>query len=244
MRLIPIVAGQAVVPPVGEGEAGANVEGGNNDVAGQEGEIVFPFYHTLKLTATREYLVYPNTRGQGLCTPEDLTDDIFARFSERVDDLPKLAETKSPEIPKFVSLSEWPKWDEQFKIALGQTRSPFGARPCLSYVIRTDAEVSPEALTKVYVNIDDDLHETHVLSGVDFERDSRCVYEILQAATATTAGATYVKEHKTTHNGRAAFLTMKTQAEGLSATQTRKNRCYAICANTTFNGKGNFTYNQ
>jgi hypothetical protein len=89
---------------------------------------------------------------------------------------------------------------------LRQIRSAESKTP-ITYVLRAEAVVSPEALIAVYDSLDEDLEATHLMSGSEYMVDNGRVFNLLSDYIAPKSFAyTYIKKHAATRDGRALWL--------------------------------------
>jgi hypothetical protein len=208
----------------------------------------FPYLSVRKFKALRAWADYRLLRNEAP-NPADFNDHAITRFLKRLTELEEVAvakkdgdEKKDP--PKLASMSGWPTWVELFHTFLAQHRSAVAGTP-LSYIIREKDDVATEDLARDdWDSVDDDLVATSVLSGVAYARDNKRVYDLLKPFVMEGPGWPFVQPFNRKRDGRAAFLALKTQAEGRSAVATRKAKAYAMIATSLFTGKGKFSFDQ
>jgi hypothetical protein len=107
----------------------------------------------------------------------------------------------------------------------------------LTYVLRPTKEVSQEALDTMYYDIDTDLFNTACLNDDVFKMNNAQVYQLLKNVIFDGPGRYITKKYDTSMNGRAAFLDIKRQVEGTSATTTKKAKAYKSIATATYRKK-------
>ena len=181
-------------------------------------------------------------RGQELHVAAEITAAVLTRFRERLDELENASDDDANERKALTYFQEWHQFEERFKFTLNRLRSSVGARPTLIYVILPNSEVGEDALADVYTCIDDDLNETHTHEGESFERDNSRVYNNLQELCIGTPAWSFVREHRSTRNGRAAFLTLKTQSEGRGSPSRKEEQMLHYSSYSTLSREGRFSY--
>jgi hypothetical protein len=77
-----------------------------------------------------------------------------------------------------------------------------------------------------YDLVNEDLINTTALTGATFNNDNRSVYDLLKPLIVEGPGWSFIQTFGCTHDGRAAFLSLKRQAEGCSAVATRFDDCF------------------
>ena len=208
----------------------------------------FPYLSVRKFKALRAWADYCILRNE-VPNPADFNDRAITRFLHRLTELEEVdvakkdgGEKKDP--PKMASMSGWPTWVELFQTFLAQHKSAVAGTP-LSYIIREKDAVTAEDLARDdWDSVDDDLVTTSVLSGVAYARDNKRVYDLLKPFVMEGPGWPFVQPFNRKRDGCAAFLSLKTQAEGRSAQATRKAKAYAMIATSLFTGKGKFSFDQ
>jgi len=207
--------------------------------------VSLPYLCCMRFRGLRLFLDYKERRGDAILAG-DYTNENDAgeitRWTGRVSELDSLKD--GDEIAKPMTLESWAKWEkfeEQVDSYLRHYRNPSGTP--LSYVIRESAEVTQEIKDFEYATIDDDVIETTVLEGDQYELDNQRVFElVIKPFIVKGPGWAYAKKFARTRDGRAAYLAVKAQAEGPAAVQSRKDWAYAQIMDATFNGKGRFSF--
>jgi hypothetical protein len=105
-------------------------------------------------------------------------------------------------------------------------------------------DVTDEVRDATYDSLDDDLIATMRLQGAAYGIDNKQVFAIFKPLLIDGPGWPFIQRFNRTQNGRAAFLALKTQAEGQSAVTTRKAKAYAAIATAVYTGKGRYTIDQ
>jgi len=213
--------------------------------AGVEEPLVFPYLALRRLKALRCFLEYRSLRGERL-DADSFDDDATDVWLLRVDELEQLIEgdkKESPSMPAFTSFDKWPEWEELFITYLSHVRGAAGHTP-LTYIIREHEEVTQEMLADDYDNIDEELINTIRLQGPAYKTDNKRVFDLLKPLLVEGPGWSFVQSLNKSRDGRAAFLRLKTQAEGRSAKLTRQAKALAEIREATYSGKGRFTIDQ
>jgi hypothetical protein len=78
-------------------------------------------------------------------------------------------------------------------------------------------------LTADYNTIDQDLSETTALNGTTYTVDNGRVYDLFKQLIVEGSAWSFAKQFDATHNGRAAYLAVKSQAEGPAAISHKKS---------------------
>ena len=119
-----------------------------------------------------------------------------------------------------------------------------GAALCpLAYLIREHSEVTEEIAEIDFDTDDARLIATTLHSGEHFDIDNVTLYEELKPLVVDGPGWGFIKKFDKTKDGRGAVLALKAQAEGQSATFTRKSKAYATLASASYRGlRRGFTY--
>lgn len=209
--------------------------------------VRLPFTALRNLKAYRMWVDYRRLRGQTY-DPQAYTEDITPTWINHImviDQAMASSKTSPPKAPpEFASFSSWPQWEELFITYVSQKRGTALMTP-ISYVVRPLADVEVASLMRAdYDSIDDDLYDTIILNGQSFKSDSKMLFDILKPLVVDGPGWPFIQAHNRTHNGRAAFLALKAQAEGQSAVTTRKAKAYAELATATYSGKARYTLDQ
>ena len=218
-----------------------------NDEAAPAPVIMVPFLSARKLKALRAWAQYRVLRAQQP-QPALFINAVIDRFLDRLSELADVAKARTDDAdsrppPALAIMTKWPTWLEQFLFFLGQHRSVVGGTP-LTYVVRAHDEVTQDMRDDEYDSVDEDLINTTTLTGATFNNDNRRVYDLLKPLIVEGPGWSFIQTYSRTRDGRAAFLSLKRQAEGRSAVATRKAKAYATLKNATYSGKGKFTFDQ
>lgn len=209
--------------------------------------VRLPFTGLRYLKAFRMWVDYRRLRGQSY-DPVAFTEDIAPTWINHISVIDQAMSSSKSDPPKappaFTSFSAWPQWEELFITYVSQKRGAALMTP-ISYVVRPNADVGVASLMRNdYDSIDDDLYDTIILNGQSFKSDSKMLFDILKPLVVDGPGWPFIQAHNRTHNGRAAFLALKGQAEGQSAVTTRKAKAYAELATASYSGKARYTLDQ
>ncbi len=209
--------------------------------------VRLPFTALRHLKAFRMWVEYRRLRGQSY-NPAGFTDVVALTWVNHIGVIAQALATSKAEPPKappvFTSFSTWPQWEEFFLTHVSQKRGAALMTP-ISYIVRPDADVTVALLIKDdYESIDEDLYNTIILEGQDFRADNKMLFDILKPLLVDGPGWPSIQVHNRTHNGRAAFLALKAQAEGQSAVTTRKAKAYAELATANYSGKARYSLDQ
>ena len=195
--------------------------------AARQQAVTFPYVSTRRLMAVRLWQEYKTLRGE-VAPAGDVTREIIQTFMGRMDDLAAFKQEESSEKekpPELTTLAKWVTWDELLCTYIRKHRSADAGVP-MTYVIRKEADVTPEALAFTYLSIDDDLIETRRLNGQGYIRDNNRLYDMLKPPVINGPGWPYIQPYNRTRDGRAAYLALKRNAERKVVTLTRKQRAY------------------
>ena len=204
--------------------------------AGAAAPIAIPYVSIVTIKAFRYWAITRGRIGMALTSADfDAAELAFTQelIRERRDR--KAAAQKEPEKPpELKDLSEWrnfwEKWDTYMTQTYGAAEIP------LSYVYREHEAVTAEMRAADYTDNDSRYYTITVLAGSHYREDNKRVYEELKTLLINGPGWTFIKRYERTQNGRAAVLAIKQQAEGRSATDSRKQRAYASIATARYAG--------
>jgi hypothetical protein len=142
-----------------------------------------------------------------------------------------------PVVPKLSTLDDWPEWEEKFTSSLGMMRNLKTEFP-LSYLLRDESVVSPEAQVAVYSTVDAQICAVALHQGRAYQKDLARLFEILKPLIVDGGVWCFIQpfSKRGMLDGRAAFLALKTQAEGPSAIASRKNRSYGQIRDALWTG--------
>ncbi len=107
----------------------------------------------------------------------------------------------------------------------------------LTYVIRDQEAVMAEQRNAGYEDHDSRLVSTTLLEGDWFFLDNQHVYDEFKSLVLKGPGWGFIKPYDHCKDGRNAVLALRCQAEGTSATQTRKTSAYAAVSNARYSGQ-------
>ena len=166
--------------------------------------------------------------------------EMFELIKERRDrkDASEENPDKPPHLKDFGSWRIfWEKLDSYFSQTYGVAEIP------LNYIYRTHTEVTDEMRVRDYESNDQLYYMITALRGSHYQEDNKRVFAELKDATIDGPGWTFIKQFARTRDGRKAVLTLKAQAEGQAAVQTRKAKAYAKIESARYTGpKRNWTF--
>ena len=112
----------------------------------------------------------------------------------------------------------WDAWQIAFMNKLNATMG--AAKVPLAYVVRAEIE------NAIYVFEDDDEERMYQmpLSGENFKRDNKLVYNMLKSACIKTDAWTWIQDHDKSSNGRKAWLTLVGHYDGTGELNKRLER--------------------
>ncbi len=153
-----------------------------------------------------------------------------------VEQLRSETQEDTPDKPgELTDLAKWEIFWERFKSYLRRIR---GAAKCpLTYVIREQQAVTAAERNAVYEDHDMKLVATTLLEGDWFFLDNQHVYDEFKALVLKGPRWGFIKTYDRRKDGRNAVLALRRQAEGTSATQTRKTSAYATISNARYSGQ-------
>ena len=178
-------------------------------------------------------------------TPANMNyTNVLREFYEEWEAIITLTKQDKPSVPVLAKPMTPVKWMESFKDCLFRT---FGVRKCpLSYVIREDDAVAPEATApllpnKAYSEVAGSVlsemiqrfSHTHSL----FKQDNSMVYSLLDEATRGTIYAPTIKPFARTKNGREAYLAIMTSHAGNDKWEQLQKDKMSFLMNTKWNGR-------
>ena len=155
---------------------------------------------------------------------------MLSSEKEQADDQPPLS--------KLASFNDWVVWEELFCSAmrkLRNTRTGFA----LEYLLRPESTVKPTDRSADYDSVDDRIYALAVHEKGDFKTDNQRLFAILKPLLLEGPGWPFAQpfNKKSSHDGRAAFLALKRQAEGTAAIVARKAASYKLIRDATFTGR-------
>ena len=201
--------------------------------------IQMPFLAVLKLKVMREWVL--ECQRLGLTTNVNLfTVAVCAEMMTRLRNNKDQKRARDDiVVTKPIVLKDMTKaWTKFYELLVTYLGCTIGAAEIpLTYLLREHAIVTPEIQEAEYDNDEDRLLATTVLTGPHYTIDNTNLYEELKPLVINGAGWSFIKQFDRTKNGRAAFLALKTQAEGQSAKLTRKTEAYATLKAANYRGR-------
>ena len=151
---------------------------------------------------------------------------------------------KEPDLP--VGLKDLARWRTFWERTDSYLSVIHGAAEIsLNYVYRPTEAVTAETRAVVYPRSSDLYYNCTLLSGAHYVADNARVFEVLKTLTMDGPGWTFIRTFNRTKDGRGAVMALRLQAEGDSATLTRKERAYKSIETTQYTGpRRNFTFQQ
>jgi hypothetical protein len=107
----------------------------------------------------------------------------------------------------------------------------------LAYAYRTHVVVTQDIEDSDFANSDLRLMSLVVLDGGDFQNDNAMLWDVLAPLVMDGTAWPFIKKFEGTKNGRAAILTLKSQAEGKASETTRKAEAYSTLDGLQFDNK-------
>ena len=169
---------------------------------------------------------------------------VLKGFYSEWEAIKKQSREDKPMVPVLSKHQTPVRWMESFKDCLFRT---FGVRGSpLSYVIRSDVDVAPEAVApleaeKAYsAEAGSVLHELINRLSHDnplFKTDNNSVYSLLDDATRGTIYAPTIKPYARTKNGRAAWYSIISSHAGDDKWEAIEKEKSKFLINTKWNGK-------
>lgn len=235
----------AAVPAAGGGDADAVVA-----VPQPPAPVRFPFLALRKLRALRVWLQDRAACGQGFDVAS-FTQAVLEKYIRRLDERASFDLDKKPDdkpdgvVPEFKDMTKWPIFEERLLTFFATEMRNKNTGAPLSYVVRENKDVTPEALGDTYESVDAQLVATLSLTGDDFRIDNRRVYLVLKGLVIDGPGWAFIRKFNNNQDGRGAYFALKAQAEGQSAITTRLNKAYAMIQNASYNGRSkNFSFDK
>jgi hypothetical protein len=97
-------------------------------------------------------------------------------------------------------------------------------------------------LEKAYPSIDECLIATHSLTHTSYKEDNAKVFDYFKRLIYNSNYWQFALIHDDARDGRAAYLAVKTQAEGQSSNATFKAAAYKLIADAKYTGTGKMTF--
>ena len=199
--------------------------------------VTIPFSAIKKLKAMRSWTKWRQRRAMAVVHAE-FTQAMLDWTIGRMDDKKRIRdlEAEAPKEPdKLDKLSRWPKFWEAFDLYASQIRGTMSLP--LQYVYRESAAVTPEILAATYPDTDHEMMAFVALDGEEFNTDNHHLWDLLHPLIKDGPGWVWIKRYERTKNARAAIAALKFQAEGRSATTSRKVKAYQTLAKAQYNGR-------
>jgi len=141
----------------------------------------------------------------------------------------------------LTELKGWIKFWLKFSSYLSRIRG--AAHIPLTYLVRDHGEVTDDIAAADYETEDARLIATTVLEGPHYLLDNTTLFDEFKPLVVDGPGWGFIKKFDKAKDGRKAVLALKRQAEGLSATQTRKAAAYASLNASQYRGaRRGYTY--
>lgn len=208
----------------------------------------FPFVAVKKLKALREWAEYHDARGSQ-ARLEEFVDPVITKWLQRVDEIElydRIYNQQSGPATntlKLDSIEQWFPFKRNFTSLMMNTRSNWGTRVPLAYLLRDKEDVDAGIFTKAFMCIDDDLVDTQRMCGRLFDMDNKCLWMWLRSCVRGDV-AQLIQRYSTTQNGRAAWNTLKKLGESRSAKACLSAKADAIVKKTEFPGSPSYTIEQ
>ena len=119
-------------------------------------------------------------------------------------------ETK-PKEPGNCDTSSWFKWELKFENFLGGQQATAGGT--LAYVIRRDKPATWDIHSPTVTETERRKYQL-LLTGREFTKDNKAVWQALKARTVDTPAWTYIKEFQSAEDGRSAMAALRLNYEG------------------------------
>jgi hypothetical protein len=213
--------------------------------ANPNAQVRIPFLSLTKLKAMRYWVLAQRCIGIEAPNVNDFAGEVIEETLARMkaDSDQKLAtedsDIRKPE--KLADLNKWTKFWELFTTYLGRVKG--AALTPLSYLVREHEVVTPEHRDAAYQSVQERLIAITALSGTHFVLDNRTLYDEFKPLVVDGPGWSFIKKFDKSKDGRGAVLALKAQAEGTSATLTRKQAAYASLASSAYLGpRKGFTF--
>ena len=205
--------------------------------------VTIPFLSIADLKMYRYWVVLSDRIGTST-TPARYTDEektfVENLVSER--EAWKEVHPTEPTIPNGLKdLSKWRIFWDRLDSYL--TCIHGAAEVSLNYVYRPTEIVTPAIRDVDYATNGEMYYNCTRLSGPHYKADNTRVFEVLKTLTIDGPGWTFIRLFNRTHDGRAAVMALRLQAEGDAATLTRKESAYNAISLTRYSGPmRNFTF--
>ena len=206
--------------------------------AAPNAQVRIPFLSLQKLKAMRYWVLAQRCIGVVAPNAANFTDDAMqealARMKADKDYKKATEDTDITKPSKLSDLVKWVKFWELFTTYLGRVKG--AALTPLTYLIRENAEVTPEVMAAEYTSTQERLIATTSHTGAHFDLDNRTLYDEFKPLVVDGPGWSFIKKFDKKKDGRGAVLALKAQSEGTSAKLTRKQAAYASISSSTYLG--------
>ena len=194
------------------------------------GAFVIPYLSVVKIKACRHWALTRQRIGLDFNPADfDINELEFTQDLMKERRNQKAAAQDDPEKPpEFKDMSEWRTFWEKFDNCMSQICG--AAEIPLPRVCRDTEDATAEARAAACEDNDTRHCTITALDGSHCREDDKRVYEELKATVINGPGWTFVKRFERAQDGRSAMIALKRQAEGRSATDTRKQRAYSQIA--------------
>lgn len=210
-----------------------------------EDPLVIPVYALQRLYALQQWVHWQECRG----LPVDATlfdrDTLKWSLTRIKDEHGFKKETKptptQPDKLKNIGHAAWLPFWKQFDPYCGAIRGCLNVP--LSYVYRDHVVVTVDILEAEYNDTDAELIATLLLSGANYKKDNKAVWDLLVPLVTNGHAWPFIKRFEKTCDGRGALTVLKNASEGDSSIVTRRLKAYEILKSTAYTAKSNkFTF--
>ena len=202
------------------------------------GGVKISYLNWIKVMGLRAWIDFRSARGQPLDLNEFNGDELVQKWSERATEVIAFNLSNRPEgtLPPVLR-TDWRSFEELFRTFLLHRRSTYCGTP-LAYVIRETAVPTAEVLAQEFATIDECLVATHSHTHTSFDNDNHEVFDFFKRLIYQSTSWTFALRFDEARDGRGAFLAVKSQAEGQSATITQRAAAYRMISDARFTGVG------
>jgi hypothetical protein len=206
------------------------------------GPINYPYIATQKLKALRLWGDFCYARGREL---QPMYFHNYEPWKLRCQELDAYYKEKATPTAPPPLKNDWRTFEELFVTYLGQFRSTLCGIP-LTYVIREKEDVEEEEMNEeLYDTIDDCLIATASFDQSSYPQDNKKVFNLLKPLiySETSRFWQFASQYNDTFDGREAFLAIKRNEEGQSATEAKKAAAYKAINDAYFkSGSTRYTF--
>lgn len=195
-----------------------------------------PYDFTFNLLVLRQWAVICVRLGNSyydICEEAAFKETaVFIKETEQRKLCAESAQAKKP--PPLKDMEKWTTWWPLFD---GYMSNHYGAADTpLNYIYRPNTQpmVDPN---KRYQTTALKFVDTLLLEGTDFHADNLKAYQMFRELVVGGPGWGFVKNLDQSHDGRAAILKLKAEAEGKDSKIHRRQRAHGILNTSTFSGK-------